>query len=65
MNAFRQKDMPHDQQAAKCDRRRSLRPIFRNRGLRANDGTCNDDRNASSRRDLFRFDAVFRHADEG
>ena len=62
--AFRQKDMPHDQQAAKCDRRGSLRPVFCNRGLRA-DGDTLDDANARSFLDLFCFDTVVSHAVEG
>ena len=64
MNGLQAKGYAHDPQAVKCDRRRSLRPVFRNRGLRPNDDTC-DDRNASSRHDPFHIGAIVDHAVEG
>lgn len=64
MNGLQAKGYAHDQQAAKCDRRRSLRPVFRNRGLRANDDTS-DDRNASSRHNSFHIGSIVDHAVEG
>ncbi|GAC1045841.1 hypothetical protein thsrh120_58460 [Rhizobium sp. No.120] len=62
--AFRQKDMPHDQQVARCDRCSSLHPIFRNHRLRANGGTC-DDRDANSYHDPFYIGDTVHYAVEG
>jgi len=64
MNGLQAKGYAHDPQAAKCDRRRSLRPVLGNRGLRANNDPC-DDGNTGSRCDLVHFRTFLGDAVEG